>query len=77
MSGTEGPAAQRTRAFIEELRLHTMLPVEPWDERLSTVEGEARLREAGLDRKARASRKDVAAAIVILEGYLARLRAKP
>jgi putative Holliday junction resolvase len=77
MSGTEGPAAQRTRAFIDELRLHTTLPVEPWDERLSTVEGEARLREAGLDRKARASRKDVAAAIVILESYLARLRAKP
>jgi putative Holliday junction resolvase len=70
MSGTEGPAARRTRDFIEELRIVSALPVEAWDERLSTVEGEARLREAGLDRRARASRKDVAAAIVILESYL-------
>lgn len=70
MDDTEGPAARRSREFIAELELHTDLPVEAWDERLSTAEGEARLRGAGLDRKARAQRKDLAAAIVILETYL-------
>ena len=72
MDDTEGPAARRTREFIAELELHTDLPVEAWDERLSTAEGEARLRGAGLDRKARAQRRDLAAAIVILETYLQR-----
>jgi putative Holliday junction resolvase len=43
-----------------------------WDERLSTAEGDARLRQAGLNRKERRKRADVAAAVVILESYLRR-----
>ena len=74
MDGTEGPAARRALEFAEELRLHVEVPVEPWDERLSTAEGQARLRDAGLDRKERHKRADVAAAIVILESYLRRSR---
>jgi putative Holliday junction resolvase len=77
MSGTEGPAVRRTREFVEELRLLVDAPVDVWDERLSTAEGESRLREAGLDRRERAKRKDAAAAIVILEGYLKRLQRRP
>ena len=74
MDGTTGPSARRTLDFIEELRMHVDVPVVPWDERLSTVEGESRLREAGLDRKDRRKRVDTAAAIVILESYLRRKR---
>ena len=74
MDGTTGPSARRTLDFIEELRMHVDVPVVPWDERLSTVEGESRLREAGLDRKDRRKRADTAAAIVILESYLRRKR---
>lgn len=70
MDGTEGPAARRARDFMEELRLLTDLPVVAWDERLSTAEGESRLREAGLGRKERRRRVDAAAAVVILESYL-------
>ena len=70
MDGTSGPAAQRSLDFAEELRLHVEVPVVTWDERLSTAEGEARLRRAGLDRRERRKRADVAAAIVILESYL-------
>ena len=66
------PKCSTHRHLTAELELHTDLPVEAWDERLSTAEGEARLRGAGLDRKARARRKDLAAAIVILETYLGR-----
>ena len=74
MSGTSGPAAQRTIDFVDELRLLVAVPVETWDERLSTAEGDRRLREHGLNRKERAKRSDVAAAIVILESYLRRMR---
>ena len=72
MDGTTGPAAQRSLDFAEELRLHVEIPVVTWDERLSTSEGDRRLRQAGLDRKARRRRADVAAAVVILESYLGR-----
>jgi putative Holliday junction resolvase len=74
MDGTTGPSARRTLDFIEELKLHLAVPVVPWDERLSTAEGQERLRQAGLDRRDRHKRADVAAAIVILESYLRRPR---
>ena len=74
MDGTTGPSARRTLEFIEELKLHLAVPVVPWDERLSTAEGQERLRQAGLDRRDRHKRADVAAAIVILESYLRRPR---
>ena len=74
MDGTVGPSAQRVLEFIDELKIHCTVPVVPWDERLSTAEGQTRLREQGLDRKDRHRRADVAAAIVILESYLRRPR---
>src|SRR5436190_23189462 len=76
MDDTEGPRARAVRDFVDELRIETDIPVELWDERLSTAEGEARLRAQGLDRKERAGRKDTAAAIVILETYLEHRREK-
>ncbi|HLY10000.1 MAG TPA: Holliday junction resolvase RuvX [Planctomycetota bacterium] len=74
MDGTVGPSARRVLDFIDELQIHCTVPVVPWDERLSTAEGQTRLREQGLDRKDRHRRADVAAAIVILESYLRRPR---
>lgn len=74
MDGTVGPSAQKALSFVDELRLHVEVPVVPWDERLSTAEGDARLRLAGLDRRERRRRADVAAAVVILESYLRRAR---
>lgn len=74
MSGTAGPAAERTMEFVEELKLLVDVPVDVWDERLSTAEGQTRLREQGLNRKERTRRADVAAAIVILESWLRRKR---
>ena len=59
MDGTVGPSARRVLDFIDELKLHLAVPVVPWDERLSTAEGQTRLREQGLDRKDRARRADV------------------
>jgi putative Holliday junction resolvase len=74
MDGTVGPSARRVLDFIDELKIHCPVPVVPWDERLSTAEGQSRLRDQGLDRKDRHRRADAAAAIVILESYLRRPR---
>lgn len=74
MDGTPGPAAQRAQAFAQELQGLVAIPVATWDERLSSAEGEARLKQAGLRRKDRAKRADAAAAIVILETFLAARR---
>lgn len=74
MNGSVGPAAQRASEFAEELRGLVSVPVSLWDERLSTAEGEARLRGAGLNRKERARKLDTAAAIVILETFLEHRR---
>lgn len=74
MDGTVGPSARRALEFAEELRRHVQVPVVMWDERLSSAEGHARLREAGLRRRDRDRRVDAAAAIVILESYLRRAR---
>lgn len=75
VDGTEGPSARAARAFAEHLGLATGLPVEMFDERLTSVEADERLREAAISRtsKGAARRKaarDAVAAAVILEGWL-------
>jgi putative Holliday junction resolvase len=75
VDGTEGPSARAARAFAEHLGLATGLPVEMFDERLTSVEADERLREAASSRtsKGTARRKaarDAVAAAVILEGWL-------
>lgn len=72
MDGTEGPAARLSRAFAEKLRARFGLPVELFDERLSTFEAEDRLRAQGFSAKDRRSRIDAEAAAVILQGWLDR-----
>lgn len=76
MNGTEGPRAAEARTLVEDLRLLVEVPVEAWDERLTTVEAEDRLRAAGLDRREASRRSDAASAIVILERVLEARRAK-
>ncbi len=75
MDGTEGPSARAARAFAERLGLTIGLPVEMFDERLTSVEADERLREASSSRRSkRAARRkaarDAVAAAVILEGWL-------
>ncbi|TMB17463.1 MAG: Holliday junction resolvase RuvX [Deltaproteobacteria bacterium] len=72
MRGTEGPAAARVRAFAERAAAHLALPLEFWDERLTTVAAERVLLEADVSRRRRREVVDKVAATLILEGYLAR-----
>ena len=73
LDGSEGPRAQATRAFAQNLGQHTELPLVFWDERLSTVAVERTLLEADASRKRRAEVIDKMAAAYILQGALDRL----
>ncbi|MSQ25679.1 MAG: Holliday junction resolvase RuvX [Dehalococcoidia bacterium] len=70
MSGEEGEQAQATNAFVAALKERTALPVETLDERLTTVEAERRMREAGASSRRMRQRTDSQAAAVLLQGYL-------
>jgi putative Holliday junction resolvase len=70
MNGSEGPRAQKSRAFARKLRDAIALPVFLWDERLSTKEAERILIAADVSRERRKGLIDRLAAQVILQGYL-------
>jgi putative holliday junction resolvase len=70
MDGSRGPAATEAEAFAERLRAAVDVPVELWDERLSTAAAERTLLEAGVRRDERRRTRDRVAAAVILQGYL-------
>ena len=71
MDGTEGPQAVKTRRFAERVREHTGIPIELWDERLTTVEAEETLRVTGTKRRRERGLVDQVAAAGILRSYLA------
>ena len=70
MSGDLSPWAAKVQQFAEELRTRSGLPVELWDERLSSVEAHEILDEAGHDRRDRKQIIDQVAAVVILRGWM-------
>jgi len=70
MDGSEGPAARKARAFQPKLAAALGVPVELFDERLSSFEAETRLREQGFSSKDRRGMVDEEAAAVILQGWL-------
>jgi putative holliday junction resolvase len=72
LSGELGPAARATLEEVEALR-HTAgtdLPVEAYDERLTTVSAERSLNEARMTREARRRVVDKVAAAVMLQAWL-------
>lgn len=70
MDGTEGDSARLARAFAGKLGEALGVPVELFDERLSTFEAEARLRARGVRARAQRALVDAEAAAVILQGWL-------
>ena len=70
MSGTEGPAAAKARAFAERLRGATGCEVRLQDERLTTVAAQKALRAGGRDARQSRAVIDQAAAQLILQTYL-------
>jgi putative Holliday junction resolvase len=70
MNGTKGPMAERTEAFAERLRQVTGLPVNLWDERLTSSMAERTLIEADVRREKRKNIVDMLAAQAILQSYM-------
>jgi putative Holliday junction resolvase len=75
--GSVGDAAERVLRFVERLRSAAAVPVHTIGEWLTSFEAEERMKGMGMKRDARRRRVDEAAAVVMLEEYLAGLdRAK-
>ena len=70
MSGRESRQTEHARDFGARLHDATGLPVEFWDERLTTVEAQRVLRESGISIEKRAKAVDRLAAVILLESYL-------
>jgi len=70
MSGREGSQAEKAHEFGARLQAASSLPVEFWDERLTTVEAQRVLRESGISSRKRAQAVDQLAAVILLESYL-------
>lgn len=76
MDGSEGPAVEKVRAFIERLRKAldaadlANVKIATWDERLSTVSAEQVLLQADTSRRKRKTVIDKLAAQVFLQNYL-------
>jgi putative Holliday junction resolvase len=70
MSGRESRQAEYTREFADRIRERTGVPVEFWDERLTSVEAGRVLRESGISIGKRAAAVDKLSAVLLLESYL-------
>jgi putative Holliday junction resolvase len=70
MSGRVGKRALQAESFADALRSILKVPVELQDERLTTVEAERHLRDAGVRGPGRKARVDAAAAAVLLQAWL-------
>jgi putative Holliday junction resolvase len=77
LDGTEGDAAVAARALADEASRQTGLPVEMWDERLSSVAAERALLESGMRRERRRETIDAVAAAIMLQGWLDAERRRP
>lgn len=70
MNGSRGERAMAAERYAEKLRADTGLEVSLWDERMTTMEAERFLIEAGMSRMKRKKKIDQTAASLILSGWL-------
>ena len=70
MDGSEGPSAAEARKVGEAVASALKIPVEYWDERLTTVAAGRMLIEADVSRARRRQVVDQVAAALILQGWL-------
>jgi putative pre-16S rRNA nuclease len=70
LDGTEGEQAKRARAFGEKIADRLRLPVETWDERMTTVQAERHLIASGVRREKRKEIRDSLSAVILLQSLL-------
>lgn len=75
MDGTDGPRADVVRAFAELLAEECDIPIDFYDERMTTMVAYRYLDGSGTYGKARKNAVDTLSAEIILQGYIDRERA--
>ncbi|MGH9525796.1 MAG: Holliday junction resolvase RuvX [Terriglobales bacterium] len=70
LSGEEGVQAQKARAFGTKLAARSRIPVQYWDERLTTAAAQRVLRSAGASLGQRQKAVDRMAAVILLQSFL-------
>jgi putative Holliday junction resolvase len=70
MDGSYGPAAEKARKFIEQLKGTVTIPIRTWDERLTSAQANRDMIQGGLRREERKLKADQTAAAILLQSYL-------
>ena len=70
LSGEAGVQAEKTLVFAEKIRKQLEIPVETWDERLTTAQAERHLIASGVRRGKRKEIRDSLAAVFLLQSAL-------
>lgn len=70
LKGEQGIQSGKVQEFVDVLKRRLKVPVEMWDERLSTREAERTLIAADMSRSRRKEIIDQMAAVLILQTYL-------
>jgi putative Holliday junction resolvase len=70
LDNTASEQTERAQAFMAALKAATALPVEGWDERLTTAQAERVLIEGNVRRADRKEKRDQLAAQLLLQNYL-------
>lgn len=76
LSGKSSFMADEVAHFAALLEKKTTIPIILWDERLTSVQAERSLKEAGMNRKKRSKLVDAVAAVIMLQSYLDSLSFK-
>jgi putative holliday junction resolvase len=71
-AGEETDMSRRVVRFAEELRQRLALPVDLWDERMTSLEADRSLRESNMGGRKRRQARDRVAAQILLQSYLDR-----
>lgn len=72
LDGSVGPAAKKALAEVERMGATLQVPVETYDERLTTVTAERLMTDAGLDSRNQRKVVDKIAAAIMLQAWLDR-----
>lgn len=70
MSGDQSRQGEYTHEFADRLTTRTGVPIEYWDERLTSVQAGRVLRQSGISIEKRAKAVDRLSAVILLESYL-------
>ncbi len=70
LDGTLNQQAVKVQAFAEELSRQIKVPLEFWDERLSTVAANRLMIDSGTKKGDKKSKRDAIASALILQTYL-------